>query len=179
MPQRTALFTGIAAMTLAADQATKAWVVTHIAMGTGAVTVIPGLLALVNRQNSGAAFGTLTTLPYRQLIFAGFTCVAFAVILDIVRRLPPTDRAMAATCGLLFGGAAGNALDRVRQGFVTDFLRVRVDLEPLTGWLNSTLGVTDLPSFNIADTAIVIGMALFVLLFSRLSDDELPSAEST
>ena len=171
MSPRTMLFTTVTLLTLVLDQASKAWVVANIAVGREQLTVIEGLVSVVNRQNTGAAFGTLTTLPFRQLLFGGFTLVALGVIVDVVRNLPPDNRGMAATCGLLFGGAAGNALDRVRQGYVTDFLHLHVDIEPLHAWLDQLTGITELPSFNIADAAIVAGMGLFVVFFVRLPDD--------
>ncbi len=171
MSPRTMLFTTVTLLTLVVDQATKAWVVTNIAVGRGQLSVIEGLVSLVNRQNSGAAFGTLTALPFRQVLFGAFTLVAFAVLVDVVRNLPLDNRGMAATCGLLFGGAAGNALDRVRQGYVTDFLSLHVGFEPLHTWLDQAVGITELPSFNVADAAIVAGMVLFVVFFVRLPDD--------
>ncbi|MFT4621446.1 MAG: signal peptidase II [Myxococcota bacterium] len=172
MTARNALFVLVALATFVADQVTKAWVVANVALAGGQIPLVDGWVSMVHRQNSGAAFGTLTTLPYRQVLFGFFTLVAFAVIVDVVRRLPDDNRGLVATCGLLLGGAAGNAVDRLRHGYVTDFIRLHVDLEPARSWFVGLFGAAELPSFNLSDAAIVAGMGLFIVLFVRLREDE-------
>ncbi len=125
----------LAAGVLAADQATKAIVRGSIERGER-VDVLPGI-DLVNTRNTGVAFGFLSGGGTLVALLAALALVAllafFATHMD--RRLVwlPT--------GLLVGGAAGNLIDRAREGSVTDF----VDL-PL--W----------PAFNLADSAITIGV---------------------
>ena len=120
---------------LAADQATKAIVRGSIARGER-VDVLPGI-DLVNTRNTGVAFGFLNGGGTVVALLAAAALVALLAFFatHMERRLVwlPT--------GLLVGGAAGNLIDRAREGSVTDF----VDL-PL--W----------PAFNLADTAITVGV---------------------
>lgn len=99
---------------------------------------------------------------YRHLLFVVFTIVAAGVILDLFRKLPTTDRFMAATLGLIFSGAVGNAIDRIHKRTVTDFLKVYTDSPSLSDWLLSTFGTNEWPSFNIADSALVVGVILYI-----------------
>jgi signal peptidase II len=132
----------VAAATVAADQAAKALVRSTIDRGE-AVDLFLGI-KLVNVRNDGIAFGMLSGGGALLVIFAVAALVALLVFFARHRDRPlvwlPT--------GLLIGGAAGNLIDRTREGAVTDFL----DL-PL--W----------PAFNVADTAITFGVLtlLYVL----------------
>ncbi len=133
---------GVAAGVLAADQASKAIVRGSVGRGERVELVLG--IDLVNTRNSGVAFGFLSGGGALVAVIAALALVAllafFATHMD--RRLVwlPT--------GLLVGGAAGNLVDRAREGSVTDF----VDL-PL--W----------PAFNLADAAITIGvLALLYVL---------------
>jgi signal peptidase II len=134
--RRTVLLAaGTAAGTIAADQATKALVRSGIAPGDSVDVV--GFLKLVNVRNSGIAFGLFSQggallAVVAAVVLAGLLAFFLA---NLDRRLVwlPT--------GLLIAGALGNLIDRAREGAVTDF----VDL-PL--W----------PAFNVADTAITLGM---------------------
>ena len=132
----------LAAAVLAADQATKALVRGSIGR-TERVDVLPGL-DLVNTRNSGVAFGFLSGGGTIVAVVAALALLGLLAFFATHLRRPlvwlPT--------GLLVGGAAGNLIDRAREGAVTDF----VDL-PL--W----------PAFNLADTAITIGvLALLYVL---------------
>jgi signal peptidase II len=132
----------VAALTLAADQAVKAVVRTTIDRGD-AVDLIVGI-SVVNVRNRGIAFGMFSGGGVLLVLFAVAALVALLVFFARHRDRPlvwlPT--------GLLIGGAAGNLLDRAREGAVTDF----IDL-PL--W----------PAFNLADVAITLGVLtlLYVL----------------
>ena len=132
----------LAVAVLAADQATKALVRSSIGR-TERVDVLPGL-GLVNTRNSGVAFGFFSGGGAIVAVVAALALIAllafFATHLGRPLVWLPT--------GLLLGGAAGNLVDRAREGAVTDF----VDL-PL--W----------PTFNVADAAITIGvLALLYVL---------------
>jgi signal peptidase II len=141
--RRTALLAAaVAAGVLVADQAAKAIVRDTIAPGER-VDVL-GVLDLVNSRNTGVAFGFLAGGGALAAVVAALALVAllayFATHLE--RRLVwlPT--------GLLVAGAAGNLIDRARQGSVTDFIDF--------GWW---------PAFNLADAAITIGvLALLYVL---------------
>jgi signal peptidase II len=132
----------VAAVTLAADQAVKALVRTTIDRGDGADLILG--VSVVNVRNRGIAFGMFSGGGVLLVLFALAALVALLVFFARHRDRPlvwlPT--------GLLIGGAAGNLLDRAREGAVTDF----IDL-PL--W----------PAFNLADVAITLGVLtlLYVL----------------
>ena len=104
--------------------------------------VVDGVLHLTYIENSGGAFGLLAG---SQLLLMLGSAVALGGVAWLLLVQPPS-RAMAAGGGLVLGGAAGNLLDRVSSGGVTDYLDFRV-------W----------PIFNLADIAIVFGVGLLVL----------------
>lgn len=170
------MFVVVAVIGLVLDQATKIWVVQNIPEGLGEIEVIPGWFSIVHRQNPGAAFGMFQSFEYRHLLFLAFTVVAGGVILDLFRKLPKNDRFMAATLGLILSGAVGNAIDRVHKRTVTDFLKVYTEMPSLESWLRSTFGTNEWPSFNIADSALVVGVILY--LFHQLFLEERAPAES-
>ncbi len=113
--------------------------------------VIRDVLHLTYVKNSGGAFGILG--GQSAVLLAG-SVVAVAFVIWVLLAGPPT-RLTVAGCGLVLGGAAGNLLDRLTEGVVTDFL----DLQfwPLQAW----------PVFNAADIAIVLGVALLLLAALR------------
>ena len=125
----------------ALDQWTKARLVAALTPGQS-LPVLPPLLHLTYVQNTGAAFGMLRG---RQALFMVLSVAVIAWIARemLLRRHRPT---VLWGCALVLGGAAGNLVDRARLGYVIDFLQL-----PL--W----------PVFNVADSAITIGVALLVL----------------
>ena len=126
-------------MTLGADQLCKTLVILAIAPGHS-VPLIPGILHLTYVQNTGAAFGLFKGL---QGLFVVLSLIVMAWIVLELQAKRQKDRTFVIGCALTLGGAAGNLLDRLRLGHVTDFLDLRV-------W----------PVFNIADSAITIGVIL-------------------
>ena len=137
----------------AVDQLTKVWIQTRLAPGASVAVWGEGL-RLTHLHNDGAAFGLL---PGRSGLFVAgtLTVLGLAVIWSLRRK--PASRWVTAGIGLLAGGAVGNLLDRVRQGSVVDFIDVGF-------W----------PVFNLADAAIVTGLAL---LFWQLSGRRRPRGE--
>ena len=142
----------IAALVLAFDRLTKAWIVAHIEIGN-TIRVIPRVFWLSHVQNPGAAFSLFIDSPRPTLthwLLVGFSLAAalvvFLVLLWIGRRFTATTVALA----LILGGTIGNVWDRIRFGMVTDFLAVRIYHYH---W----------PDFNVADSSIVIGGILLVL----------------
>lgn len=132
----------VAAVTVAADQAVKALVRRTIDRGD-AVDLILGI-KLVNVRNSGIAFGIFSGGGVVLVVFA--LAALTALLIFFVRH---QDRPLVwLPTGLLIGGAAGNLIDRVREGSVTDFI-------DLPAW----------PAFNVADMAITFGVLtlLYVL----------------
>lgn len=140
------------AISLVIDQLTKTWVVKTLAF-TDQVSVIDGFFYLTHVRNPGAAFSLFADAPeaIRAPFFIGTTLIALVLIISFFRKLSPGDRLSALALGLILGGAVGNLLDRLIYGEVVDFLHLRL-------WGGYTW-----PDFNVADSSIVIGVALLVL----------------
>ncbi len=88
--------------------------------------------------------------------------VAIGVLISLYLEIPATARFMPAALGLILSGAVGNAIDRLHKQAVTDFLRVYTDHPSVRRWLLENLGTAEYPSFNIADIAISVGVAMFI-----------------
>ena len=131
----------------AADQATKVWAEEALADGWVEVT---GFFNLVLLRNTGSAFSFLADAGGWQQIFFGAVAVGISAALARIIWKHPTERLVACACALVIGGALGNLLDRLRLGGVTDFLDFHA-------------GTLHWPAFNIADSAIVLGVFLFLL----------------
>ena len=144
------LFSLVALAVLALDVATKVWVVAELE-GRRTLELLGGQLLIRVSRNPGAAFSIGENMT---LLFTAIALVVVVVVLRVSRRLGSTGWAVG--LGLLLGGASGNLLDRLLRspgpgrGAVVDFLDFQV-------W----------PSFNVADSAIVVGGALAVLLSLR------------
>lgn len=172
MSRRNIAFLVTVVLGVLADQLTKAWVVANIAYRTGEIPIVPGWLSIVHAQNHGAAWGMMSDFPYRHVVFGVFTVIAVVFLLDTLRRLPRHDVFVASSLGLLLSGALGNAIDRVRQQYVTDFIRVYTEHPRLKPWLVENLGSSEWPSFNVADSALVVGVILFLVYFLVAEDRE-------
>lgn len=170
--RRNLVFLVTAVLGVIADQATKAWVVANVALYRDEIDVLPGFLSIVHAQNPGAALSLLRDFAYRHYVFAVFTVIAVIVIVDMFRKLPRSDWFMAGTLGLILSGAVGNAIDRVRQQYVTDFIRVYTEQATLRDWLVGTFGTNEWPTFNVADIALVVGVALFALHHVFVKDED-------
>jgi signal peptidase II len=133
----------IAAAALAADQLTKRIVTQHIALDD-AVKVI-GPFSIHHVQNSGIAFGLFASATS---IVTVLTALAVAWMLVFFARSGSRHPVLPVALGLLIGGSTSNLLDRIRLGHVTDFLDFR--------WW---------PAFNLADSFIVVGVAILFLTF--------------
>ncbi len=148
---------GVGSLVLLLDQLSKAWIVHSFPVFYRKV-VIPGLFNLVYVRNSGGAFSLLAGRgeSWKQGLFVVVGFAALAVIFFIYRQLAETDRRSHWGLALIFGGALGNLLDRMRFGQVIDFLDFH-------------LGSHHWPVFNVADSAITIGVIvlLTVVLTTR------------
>lgn len=142
----TILALALALSTFLADQGLKRLVEGSMRPGES-IPAIQGVLRLSYTRNDGGAFGILGG---QSIVLLLGSAVAVAFVLWMLLKGPP---ALTTTlgCGLILGGAAGNLLDRLTMGNVTDFL----DLEfwPLREW----------PVFNAADVAIVLGVITLLL----------------
>ncbi len=146
----------LAGAVVALDQISKAIVLGRLPLGVQ-IPVVDGLLALTLVLNPGLAFGLLGSVPpaWRWMV-AALSLVALAVLARVALRvLPAGGWAGRLSIGLIFGGAVGNLVDRARFGAVVDFVDVHWQ-----GW--------HWPAFNVADSAITVGVALLAL---RLLND--------
>ncbi len=157
LPQPEIWF-GLAALVVGLDQATKLLVLSRFFLGE--TLPVTGFFNLVLVFNSGAAFSFLAGAGGWQKWF--FVCLALAISawLVVMIRHHATERLLPAALALVLGGALGNVIDRLRFGAVVDFLDFH-----LAGW--------HWPAFNVADSAITVGVAL--LLWQQLTHKEGPS----
>jgi signal peptidase II len=127
--------------------------------------LIDGLLSLSHVRNRGAAFGILSDadLPFQPLIFAAVSFLALAAIAIYAWRLPAESRLPQTALALIMGGALGNLFDRARLGYVVDFVHVYWNQHQ---W----------PDFNVADSAISVGVSLLILDILREGRSEQASA---
>lgn len=155
---------------LALDQVSKIWVVRSLEEGRDELTLIPGFLSIIHAQNPGAALGLLTGFSYRIPLFLAFTAVAVWVLWSMYRQIPDGDRLQASMIGCILAGAVGNLVDRVHKQTVTDFIRVYTENPGVVSWLGGHGLRAEWPTFNVADSAIVIGVGLYLvhtLFFER------------
>jgi len=139
----------VSAVILVLDQATKFYVDAHFRLHES-VPVIRGLFHLTYIRNKGAAFGILADSAVRIPFFITVSIVAMLGIIWYIRRIREDQRLAVYALSLVFAGAFGNLIDRIRLGEVIDFLDVF--------WQRHHW-----PAFNIADSAITIGVALLFL----------------
>ena len=137
------------------DQVTK-WLVMGTLQPFEVVELVPNL-NLTLAFNTGAAFSFLAEAGgWQRWFFAVVACVITGVLVAWLLRLRPHERAMAVALALIIGGAVGNVIDRVLLGHVIDFIQVYLPWIPLT-MLNPW------PAFNVADSAISIGVVVLLL----------------
>lgn len=134
------------------DQLTKLWVVRVFDLYESWV-IIPGFFNFTYLTNTGAAFGILAGHPawWRQLFFIGVALVALIAIFFLHKKIAAENRWYTVSLALIAGGAVGNLIDRVRLGAVTDFLDVYYSNHH---W----------PAFNLADSAITVGVGIFLVV---------------
>ncbi|HEY3374338.1 MAG TPA: signal peptidase II [Candidatus Aquicultor sp.] len=146
----------IALVVIVLDQATKVFIRLSMASGDS-IPVIPGVLHITYVKNPGAAFGML---PNHQFIFLIVSVLVIMITLSYYWFARPVDKLSKVSFGLVLGGAFGNLIDRVYLGKVTDFIDFRI-------W----------PVFNVADSAIVIGIGLVILMLLSSARKEVVQAK--
>lgn len=139
----------VSAVILVVDQATKRYIDRTMDLHSS-ITVVNDFFNITYLRNKGAAFGFLAHSSYRLPFFILVSIVAVAVILAVFFRLRPDQKLTAFSLSLIFSGALGNLVDRVRLGEVIDFLDAH--------WYGHHW-----PAFNIADSAICVGVFLLVI----------------
>jgi signal peptidase II len=153
------LVLGLATTVFVADQLTKTWALARLD-AAHPVVVIPGFFHLVLVMNPGVAFGIFAGIPpgWRWIVTL-FSLTALVLLGSLALRILPRGSVLARVAiGLVFGGAAGNLLDRWRFGAVVDF----IDMFWRTyHW----------PAFNVADSAITVGVCMLAAELALGSHD--------
>jgi signal peptidase II len=151
----------IAAAVVGADQATKAWIASALPFNTygeasGAIPVVRGFFYIVHVGNTGAAWSILSGRSFLLAALAGATLVGIFLGRRALGLASPGTQ----SCfGLMCGGIVGNLIDRLARGHVVDFLDFH-------------FGSYVYPTFNVADSAICVGVALY--LISSLRSPAMP-----
>ena len=134
-----------ASVVLLADQATKAAIALNLNLGER-VPIIGDLVVLWHVRNEGAAF---SLFQGGQIFFLIVTVLAFAMLIYFQRAFRGRGVALYVVLGLILGGTLGNLIDRIRLGYVTDFISVGI-------------GNLRWPTWNVADASIVVGILALV-----------------
>lgn len=133
------------------DQATKAWAVGALKRTGERLPLIDGLLELAYAENRGIAFGQLQEGgAFGRWFLVVLAAAAGVAVVVYLFRTPRTDDRLLGACALLLAGIVGNLTDRVRLGYVVDFIEVH-------------LGSFTWPTFNVADSVICMGAFLLVV----------------
>jgi signal peptidase II len=143
----------IALFVVILDQITKMIIRSGLALFEK-IQVLP-FFNMVHVRNPGAAFGILNDLPenVRMPLFALVLIVALVAIFTFLKKTGDKNMLQIFSLSLILGGAIGNSIDRFRFGYVTDFIDFHWFGDPRYHW----------PAFNIADSAITIGVVLILL----------------
>ena len=150
MPDRSARLSFwllMAGLVVALDQASKVWVWTALGFGNS-IALLP-VFDLVCVLNPGASFSFLADAGgWQRWLFTGLALAVSAWLLVMLRR-HASERLLPTALALILGGAVGNVIDRIRIGAVVDFIQVHAG-----GWY--------FPAFNVADSAITVGVILML-----------------
>ncbi len=123
------------------------------------IAIIP-MLNFTLMHNEGAAFSFLSDAGgWQRWFFSGLAFTVSIVLIVWIKKLKPEEKALAISLSLILGGAIGNLIDRLRFGYVVDFIDVYY-------------GTMHWPAFNIADSAITVGAIWMIISSFRQSDDE-------
>ena len=152
MRKKNILFLAITVLVVLLDQATKAWIISTVRL-YDSFAVIGGLFNITHVRNPGAAFCFLaaTSPLFRYIFFIAVTLAAILLILHYLRVSRIEETSLVSALALILSGAVGNLIDRVRFGEVVDFLDVY-------------LGSYHWPAFNVADSAITVGVAILIMV---------------
>ena len=145
---RLRLFLIVAALVIALDQLSKLWV----NASRPQIGLLPGFLDLVYVENTGAIFGLFHS---HTELFIALGIAGSVIILVFLYYFPPVTKVGKVSFALILGGAVGNLIDRLRLGYAIDFISIH--LQELFHW----------PAFNIADTAITVGVLTLIYYFYK------------
>lgn len=168
IPGRAPSFFFLAAVSiisLASDVATKFWAEKNLDGYPGIKEVWKDHVAFILARNRGGAWGLLqsTNENVRRPFFLLVSAAAIAFIVTLYRKLTHEQRALAWGLPLVLGGALGNVFDRIRYGHVIDFIDFHVTLTGPFWEAKGWAGEHHWPTFNVADIAICVGVALMAI----------------
>lgn len=150
----------VAGLVVAADQVSKALILYYLPLHDS-IAIIPGLFDITHILNPGGAFGLMADMSavVRTIVFLFVSSMAVGLIFYFYHKTPATYKLLSIGFALIFGGAIGNLIDRVRFGTVVDFLDFHV-------------GHHHWPAFNVADSAITVGIFIFIyhLAFKKMPE---------
>ena len=160
LPNKYIRLISVAGPVVLADQITKALIVKYLPLHNS-IPVIAGIFDITHILNPGGAFGLMAGMSevVRTIVFLFISSLAVGLILYFYIKTPRGYAFLATGFALIFGGAIGNLIDRVRFGMVVDFL-------------DFYIGKYHWPAFNIADSAITVGIFIFIyhLLFKKMPE---------
>jgi len=145
----------LVAATLVLDRWTKVLIQKRFDLNES-IPVIDGFFNITYVRNTGVAFGIFSSIssPAKSVLLSVFTAFAAVVVVTYSVRSPARNRLLQVALGLILGGALGNLYDRLAYGYVVDFLEFYA-------------GSYHWPSFNVADSAISVGVALLAIEIIR------------
>ncbi len=156
---RLPLFLAIVSIIGIGDQIVKAIVVRRLYLHDS-ITIIPEFFSITRIHNNGIAFGLFQDrLPQAFLIL---TLISMLAVLYFYLTIRPRGILLTIACSMILGGALGNMIDRFRLGYVVDFIN-------FSFW----------PAFNVADSAVSVGVALLMLSFFRRHEGMAEDASGT
>lgn len=163
MNRKTLYLGSISGSIILVDQITKILVQSRFQLHES-IVIVEGYFSFTYILNPGAAFGFLAdqSATFRMIFFGIVSVVALILLGVFFRETPEEDRMGLVAISLLFGGAIGNMIDRVRMGEVIDFLDFYIEHYH---W----------PAFNVADSAITIGITLLILHVFMQNKVRIPS----
>jgi len=153
----------IAGSIIVSDQITKHIILSSMPLHSS-IPVIPGFFSLTHIHNPGGAFGMFAdgSPLLRKILFLALSSLAICFVLYFYHSTPINYRALSSGFAMIFGGAIGNMIDRIRFEKVVDFLDFYIKT---AHW----------PAFNVADSAITIGVTIFII---HLVFDKMPPMQN-
>ncbi len=160
---RNLLLASVTGVVIVADQLTKLHIMQTMRLHES-IPIVPNLFSLTYIRNPGAAFGLLagSSNAFRMVFFGLTSIFALGLLGTILSRMPERDWVGRLSVAGILGGAVGNLIDRLRYGEVVDFLDVYVENYH---W----------PAFNVADSAITVGVIFLIIHFAFEKKEDPPA----
>ncbi|HSA60951.1 MAG TPA: signal peptidase II [Nitrospiraceae bacterium] len=164
---RNLLLASVTGVVIVADQITKLYIMQTMRLHES-IPIVPNLFSLTYIRNPGAAFGFLagSSNAFRMVFFGLTSLFALGLLGTILFRMPERDWVGRLSVAGILGGAVGNLIDRLRYGEVIDFLDVYVENYH---W----------PAFNVADSAITVGVIFLIIHFAFEKKEDPPVVPET